>query len=750
MDNKTYTNQQHSNSNEIEAIKNSVRLSDVVRTYGVNLKRHGRDLVGLCPFHNETTPSFFVYDDTKRYYCYGCKAQGDVFEFFAQHGVKFKQAFEYLGGRFVSPLKNYNLPAIAPKQKKTVDIESYDKIPTFDLKYIYNSKRDAFNEVNPDKIYTYHDEDGNPVGYMMRLVNKEGKKTFLQVALQEHPTHGLVWAFGGFATPKPLYNLPELVGNPDKPVLVVEGEKCAEAAKAILKDFVVTTWNGGSNAVDKTDWRILAKREVFIWPDNDRGGKEAAEKIAEDLYYAEVIKPKKEWAKKWDIADEIEKGAKERELTDFILSFRVPGKIPEPVKTNYKMPPGLLGDLAQYIYDASPQPHVILAIGSALSIMSILQAQKCMTEDRINPNLYIITLASSGIGKDFPLQLITTILNAIGCGHLVGNKPASSAGLISALHRRKGRLLCAIDEFGEEFKKIMCSDAGGYLRDIVTKMLTLFSRSIGEYKEEEYSDRDKPRELRVINKPHLTVYGTSTPKNFYEAVNAEDAVNGFLARLLVLQCTDVHVAFRKSSELLMDIPQELKESLQNWSYDPVNIWGSESADHYDFAPLKIPFDVAARKILHQFRDEVTQIAIDADAKGEKFKESVYRRSFEIASKLALLARSNSEYIDKEAVIWAISIVKEATEMYHKEALNHMNDGYFAKKSNEVEKYVKDRAGWVSMSDLYNRFRIKTNSMKEILDYLKQADRIEIKSVKSSDNPKNTKKVSLYRYNFNRT
>ena len=47
----------------------------------VNLKRRGKNLVGLCPFHSEKTPSFTVYPESASFYCFGCGAGGDVFTF---------------------------------------------------------------------------------------------------------------------------------------------------------------------------------------------------------------------------------------------------------------------------------------------------------------------------------------------------------------------------------------------------------------------------------------------------------------------------------------------------------------------------------------------------------------------------------------------------------------------------------------------------------------------------------------------
>ena len=55
-------------------------IVDVISSY-VQLKKAGRLFRGLCPFHNEKTPSFTVYPDTQNYYCFGCGNGGDVITF---------------------------------------------------------------------------------------------------------------------------------------------------------------------------------------------------------------------------------------------------------------------------------------------------------------------------------------------------------------------------------------------------------------------------------------------------------------------------------------------------------------------------------------------------------------------------------------------------------------------------------------------------------------------------------------------
>ena len=66
-----------------EYIQEVVRRNDITEVIGqyVQLRRRGRTCTGLCPFHNEKTPSFTVYPETQSFYCFGCGAAGDVISF---------------------------------------------------------------------------------------------------------------------------------------------------------------------------------------------------------------------------------------------------------------------------------------------------------------------------------------------------------------------------------------------------------------------------------------------------------------------------------------------------------------------------------------------------------------------------------------------------------------------------------------------------------------------------------------------
>jgi len=88
----------------IEAVRASSDIVQVVSDY-VPLKRAGRRLKGLCPFHQEKTPSFSVDPESQLFYCFGCQTGGDIFKFVQIYDkLDFGEAVETLASRFGVPL----------------------------------------------------------------------------------------------------------------------------------------------------------------------------------------------------------------------------------------------------------------------------------------------------------------------------------------------------------------------------------------------------------------------------------------------------------------------------------------------------------------------------------------------------------------------------------------------------------------------------------------------------------------------
>lgn len=114
---------------EIERIKATVDLAALVRSRGVELRKHGaRDLIGRCPFHEESSASFVVTPVKRIFHCLGCGAAGNVIQFVEKFdGVSFRHAFELLaaGSGFVAPSEKRNHSTV-PKLEAPLDFAADD------------------------------------------------------------------------------------------------------------------------------------------------------------------------------------------------------------------------------------------------------------------------------------------------------------------------------------------------------------------------------------------------------------------------------------------------------------------------------------------------------------------------------------------------------------------------------------------------------------------------------------------------
>ena len=94
----------------LEELKLRCDIEQTVSSY-VLLKRAGRNLKGLCPFHSEKTPSFVVYPDSQSFYCFGCGAGGDVVTFIRRaENLEYVEAVKYLAERAGMQLPEDVLP----------------------------------------------------------------------------------------------------------------------------------------------------------------------------------------------------------------------------------------------------------------------------------------------------------------------------------------------------------------------------------------------------------------------------------------------------------------------------------------------------------------------------------------------------------------------------------------------------------------------------------------------------------------
>jgi len=326
----------------IQEIKSNYRIEEVIGQH-IQLKKQGPEMVGNCIFHADDHASLKVNPVKQKFKCFACGAGGDVVDFFELQG--------YIKPEAMKLIQNNSIVSIASHEPKIQEPIWVNAVP--DQNNLPNPLLLNFKDYgNPSNTWAYHDANGNIISYVCRFDLPEGKKDVIPYSYKSNGKTAR-WQWRGLDTPRLLYNLHELKSRPNAIVLLVEGEKTADAAKLLFPKYVITTWIGGADGVKNADWTPLHGRKIFLWADNDVPGLHAMfggwsynEKTKKyrrvngisELFEASFkqIKNSPEFPKKWDVADAVWTPDEALEYLQAnksdipTVSEHAPNEIPEP------------------------------------------------------------------------------------------------------------------------------------------------------------------------------------------------------------------------------------------------------------------------------------------------------------------------------------------------------------------------------------------------------------------------------------
>ncbi|MDA0835522.1 MAG: AAA family ATPase [Planctomycetota bacterium] len=232
------------------------KFDEFVLEHFVDARKQGDGYQARCPAHHDVNPSLSINIGDDGRILLHCHA-----------GCKIDVICEAIG------VKKADLFSLNHSSRKNdVEEESSTPSPTF------QTWREALAEYEGQfgpvtMTYDYHDLDGILVGVICRW-DKNSRKTIRPIALIDGS-----WQLKQMPAPRPLYRLQNL--HKAEEIVIVEGEKCVEAAESI--GLVATTSAGGANASHQADWSSVAGKNCVILPDNDKAGREHAQRVAGEL-----------------------------------------------------------------------------------------------------------------------------------------------------------------------------------------------------------------------------------------------------------------------------------------------------------------------------------------------------------------------------------------------------------------------------------------------------------------------------------
>lgn len=248
-----------------------------------------------CPLHQDRTPSLSIHVQTGAWHCFGCEGRGgSVLDFeMALANLSFDGARAALARDF--GIQAEELPPPIPRRASPTPRQTPSPAPRPPLHVVTTacapaipgSALDYLPSVckglgKPAATWVYRDHTGAPIFYVWRFDRNGQGKTFRPLTWLPDPKQAGkgAWLFQDPPGSLPLYRLDQLARHPSAPVLLVEGEKAADAAYRLCPGWITTTTAHGASAPEKTDFSPLEGRSVHIWPDHDDPGRRYAEQVA--------------------------------------------------------------------------------------------------------------------------------------------------------------------------------------------------------------------------------------------------------------------------------------------------------------------------------------------------------------------------------------------------------------------------------------------------------------------------------------
>lgn len=413
---------------------------------------------------------------------------------------------------------------------------------------------------------------------------------------------------------------------------------------------------------------------------------------------------------------------------------------PEKAGADVLLPPGLVGRIASWINATSIYPQPVLAVAAAVTAVGIAMGHKVQSPTRLRTNFYALGLAPSGAGKDHARDCVTTLLCRAGMENLVGGTPASGAGMLTALREGGGRCLVLWDEFGRVLKNLTHKNAGSHQRDILTYLIELFSSAKGLYAGVQYANHDGKMKRTPIDQPCLSVYATTVPERFFQCLTSDDAIDGFLARWLVLESKDYTLKPAKGAADVNDPPEALLAELRRWKEAPSNYDPRGNVDGVlSIRPMTVSYSEEAESLIDDYSEAMRRKAADESA-ARSGLAAIYARCAEHAIKLALVAHEG-ELIGAEAMRWGIAMAGHCAAFLVGAVEAHVAESDHERNLNKVRQVLRDaRGAWVGHRALLLKTRnLKSRERNEII-----ADLVEAGDAERDEVPSGTKPTYRYR------
>lgn len=373
--------------------------------------------------------------------------------------------------------------------------------------------------------------------------------------------------------------------------------------------------------------------------------------------------------------------------------------------------PGFVSEVMDLTLQTAPYPNPVLSFCGAIALQAFLAGRKVRDRGNVRTNLFIMGLAESGAGKEWPRKVNYKIAQAAGMIDSVGERFASGEGVQDALFLSPS-MLFQTDEIDILFQSINKAHDARH-ENILAQLLMLFSSSDSIFPMRRRSGKDAPSDF--INQPNLVIFGTGIPNHYYSALSERFLTNGLMSRILAFE------AKRGKGQDAKDIQPSARilETAAWWSkFNP----GHGNLSSFNPVPAVVPSSSQATQSLHNIRSEAEEEYTRAEEGRSSVSAALWSRVPEQTAKLALIYALSQSYeapeVSEAAVSWAGRLVVHQTRrMLYQSSLNVAVSPHHAECLKVLRAIKEAPNGLASRSLLMRRTKMDCRTLSSSLDSL---------------------------------
>ena len=394
---------------------------------------------------------------------------------------------------------------------------------------------------------------------------------------------------------------------------------------------------------------------------------------------------------------------------------------PGPIPMELLRIPGFVGDVMDHCLATAPYPNQAMAFCGALSLLGFLAGRKVREPGGLRTNLYLLGLAHSSSGKDWPRKLNTAILHQVGLSDCLGDRFASGEGLQDSLLATPA-MLFQTDEIDGMLQSMNKSQDARY-EGIMGTLLTFYTSADSVVPMRRKAGQQT---AAVINQPCLVLFGTAIPNHYYEALSARMLTNGFFARMIVVEGGKRGTGQEARP---IDPPEHIVSVAKFWA-DYTFGQGNLSSSHP--TPHTVPLSADAAAILSECRKDADAAYAACEACNDSVGTTVWGRVNEQARRLALLyaisANHDDPMIDAAAATWATRFAHHQTKRMLFMASGHVSENPFdAERLKLIKKLREAPGGELPHSVLLKRMKMRARDFDELVATLVASGDVDMRT-----------------------